>query len=89
MLVVSDVTDHQGGAMVGLARTALETSRKALLAASALASQGIFCSLTQLALAFEVSRPTVYSAKQQAQTLLSAEVWVRIPPRLPGTYPDL
>jgi hypothetical protein len=52
--------------MSGLARTDLTTCDKVNLAAAALAEQGNHGVVTHLARAFDVSRPTVYSAREQA-----------------------
>jgi hypothetical protein len=51
--------------MGGLTRTDLTTHDKVNLAASALAQQGNHGVVTELAEAFGVSRPTVYSARQE------------------------
>jgi hypothetical protein len=57
--------------MTGLNRTDLPTSHKVQLAASALAGQGIYGAMTDLAEAFDVSRPTVYDAAQTAEDVLT------------------
>jgi hypothetical protein len=57
--------------MTGLNRTDLPTSLKVELAASALAGQGIYGSVTDLAATYDVSRPTVYSAAQTAENILT------------------
>jgi hypothetical protein len=57
--------------MTGLNRTDLPTSLKVELAASALAGQGIYGSVTGLAETYDVSRPTVYSAAQTAENILT------------------
>jgi len=57
--------------MTGLNRTDLPTSHRVQLAASALAGQGIYGAVTDLAQTFEVSRPTVYSAAQTAEDVLT------------------
>jgi hypothetical protein len=57
--------------MTGLNRTDLPTPHKVQLAASALAGQGIYGAITDLAETFDVSRPTVYGAAQTAQDVLT------------------
>jgi hypothetical protein len=57
--------------MTGLNRTDLPTSHKVKLAASALAGQGIYGAITDLAATFDVSRPTVYGAAQTAEDVLT------------------
>ena len=57
--------------MTGLNRTDLPTSHKVQLAASALAGQGIYGAITDLAQTFDVSRPTVYGAAQTAEDVLT------------------
>lgn len=57
--------------MTGLNRTDLPTSHRVQLAASALAGQGIYGAVTDLAQIFDVSRPTVYSAAQTAENVLT------------------
>ncbi len=57
--------------MTGLNRTDLPTSHRVQLAASALAGQGTYGAVTDLAQTFEVSRPTVYSAAQTAEDVLT------------------
>jgi len=57
--------------MTGLNRTDLPTSHRVQLAASALAGQGNYGAVTDLAQTFEVSRPTVYSAAQTAEDVLT------------------
>lgn len=72
--------------MTGLARTDLATLDKIHLAAGALAGQGQWGSITQLAAQFGVSRPTVYAAGEQGERVLhrhfeaggTGEVWVRV-----------
>jgi len=58
--------------MTGLARTDLATSRKVHLAAQAVARQGQYGAVSQLASAFDVSRPTVLAARGQADRVLTA-----------------
>lgn len=57
--------------MTGLNRTDLPTSHRVQLAASALAGQGTYGVITDLAETFEVSRPTVYGAARTAEDVLS------------------
>lgn len=57
--------------MTGLKRTDLPTSHKVQLAASALAGQGTYGAVTDLAQMFDVSRPTVYGAAQTAEGVLT------------------
>jgi hypothetical protein len=57
--------------MTGLNRTDLPTSHKVQLAASALAGQGEYGAVTNLATTFDVSRPTVYGAAQTAEDVLT------------------
>lgn len=57
--------------MTGLNRTDLPTYHKIQLAASALAGQGIYGTITDLAETFEVSRPTVYGAAQTAEEIFT------------------
>lgn len=57
--------------MTGLNRTDLPTSHRVQLAASALAGQGTYGAITDLARTFEVSRPTVYSAAETAEDVLT------------------
>jgi hypothetical protein len=57
--------------MTGLNRTDLPTSHKVQLAASALAGQAEYGTVTGLASAFSVSRPTVYAAGQTASDVLT------------------
>ena len=57
--------------MTGLNRTDLPTSHRVQLAASALAGQGTYGAVTDLAQTFDVSRPTVYSAAQTAEGVLT------------------
>ena len=57
--------------MTGLNKTDLPTSHRVQLAASALAGQGTYGAVTDLAQTFEVSRPTVYSAGQTADDVLT------------------
>ena len=57
--------------MTGLKRTDLPTPHKVQLAASALAGQGIYGAMTDLAEVFDVSRMTVYSAAQTAEDVLT------------------
>jgi len=57
--------------MTGLNQTDLPTSHKVQLAASALAGQGTYGAVTDLAHTFEVSRPTVYSVAQTAEDVLT------------------
>jgi hypothetical protein len=57
--------------MTGLNRTDLPTSHKVQLAASALAGQGLYGMVTDLAATFDLSRPTVYAAAQTAEDVLT------------------
>ena len=57
--------------MTGLNKTDLPTSHKVQLAASALAGQGLYGAVTDLAATFDVSRPTVYGAAQAAEDVLT------------------
>lgn len=57
--------------MTGLKQTDLPTSHRVELAASAFAGQGIYGAVTDLAQIFDVSRPTVYSAAQTAEAVLT------------------
>lgn len=57
--------------MTGLNKTDLPTSHRVQLAASALAGQGTYGAVTDLAQTFEVSRPTVYNAGQTADDVLT------------------
>lgn len=57
--------------MTGLNQTDLPTSHRVQLAASALAGQGTYGAVTDLAQTFEVSRPTVYSAAETAEDVLT------------------
>ena len=65
--------------MTGLARTDLVTSRKVDLAAQAVARQAQYGSVTQLAGAFGVARPTVISARDQAARVLKAHFDAAVP----------
>ncbi len=56
--------------MSGLTRTDLTTLDKVDLATAALAGQGTYGTVTQLAAGFNVSRATVYSARQQGTEAL-------------------
>jgi len=60
--------------MVMLARTDLTTPEKIELSASAVARQGEFGAVSELAEDFGVSRHTVYQVQARASALLSAEV---------------
>jgi hypothetical protein len=64
--------------MTGLNRTDLPTSHKVQLAASALAGQGIYGAITDLAQTFEVSRPTVYAAALTAELRVYATERLRL-----------
>lgn len=57
--------------MTNLSKTDLPTSQKIELAVFSLATQGEYGSVSSLATAFEVSRPTVYEARNTAQELLN------------------
>ena len=57
--------------MTGLKQTNLPTPLKAQLAAGALAGQGSYGAITDLAEQFGVSRPTVYSAGETADVVLT------------------
>lgn len=65
--------------MTGLARTDLVTSRKVHLAAQAVARQEQYGSVTRLASEFNVARPTVISAREQAARVLTAYFDVAVP----------
>ncbi len=56
--------------MTGLLRTPLPTPRKSELAASAFTHQGQYGAVTRLAERYEVSRPTVYAAGEEAREAL-------------------
>lgn len=56
--------------MGGLTRTDLTTSQKIKLARSALGLQGVHGAITGLSTEFEVSRPTVYRAREEAHAAL-------------------
>ncbi len=72
--------------MTGLARTDLATPDKIHLAAGAVAGQGQWGNVTDLAEQFGISRPTVYAAGKQGEQALhqhfesgrAGEVWVRV-----------
>jgi hypothetical protein len=57
--------------MTGLKQTSLPTPQKTQLAAGALAGQGTYGTITELAQQYGVSRPTVYSAGETANAVLT------------------
>ena len=56
--------------MSGLTRTELTTSQKINLARGALGTQGVYGAIVRLSTEFEVSRPTVYRARDEADAAL-------------------
>ena len=57
--------------MTGLHNTDLTTSQKIEFSAKALASQGLYGSVSQLSQEYEISRPTIYQVQKTTETLLS------------------
>jgi hypothetical protein len=57
--------------MTGLHNTDLTATQKIEFSAKALASQGLYGSVTQLSQAYEISRPTIYQVQKTTEEILS------------------